>query len=77
MDAEDRWYFTAGNVIGGLGGLIAFIWICIAAVGSVGWVVGIALGWIPAALGALVCYLLLRLLWLPALGLIAFALFRS
>jgi hypothetical protein len=70
---EDRWYWATGDVIGSIGGLIAFVWICFAAINSVGWVVGIALGWIPAGLGALACYLLVRILWLPAIGLIALA----
>lgn len=52
-----------GNVCGGLGGLIAFFAIYIAAVGSVGWVIGIAIGWIPAYLGALLTFFLLRYLW--------------
>ncbi len=74
---EDRWYWAAGNALGSIGGIIAFIWIYIAAVGSVGWVIGIALGWIPAILGALLCYVLLRLLWLPAMLLIAAGLLKA
>lgn len=67
MSDEDRWYWATGDVIAGIGAVICFISIYIAAVSSVGWVVGIALGWIPAYLGAALCGLLLRFLWLPLL----------
>ena len=59
------WYSTVGIVIGGLAGAIAYISVCIAAVRSVGWVVGIALGWIPAGLAAALAFFLGRYLWLP------------
>jgi len=36
-----------GNWIATIGGVIAFFAVWIAAVMSVGWVFGIALGWIP------------------------------
>lgn len=67
MDAEDRWYWAAGDVIGVIGAVICFISIYIAAIASVGWVLGVALGWIPAYLGAALCGVLLRFLWLPVL----------
>ena len=68
---DNGWYGVTGSVMGFLGGAIAFIAIWIAAVGSVGWVIGIALGWIPAYLGAFASFFLLRYLWLPAALLIA------
>lgn len=74
---DEGWYGATGNVIGGLGGLVAFIAIYIAAVASVGWVVGLALGWVAASLGCIVAFLLLRFLWLPALLLVAFALMQG
>lgn len=71
---DDHWYGFVGNIGGFLGGAVAFIAIYIAAVGSVGWVIGIALGWFPAYLGAVLCFALVRYLWLPAILLIAGAL---
>lgn len=68
---DDGWYAITGTVIGWLGGVVTFIGIYIAAVSSVGWVVGLALGWVAAYLGAALCFFLLRFLWLPALLLIA------
>lgn len=75
-DSDDAWYWNAGTIIGSLAGIVTFIAIYIAAVGSVGWVIGIALGWVPAALGSIVCYILVRLLWLPALLMIGAFLIR-
>lgn len=72
---QNHWYWTTGQVIGTVGSIIAFFAIYAAAIGSVGWVIGIALGWVAASLGAAACYYLTRLLWLPALLLIALGLF--
>lgn len=71
---EDSWYGIGGNIFGFLGGAVSFIAIYIAAVSSVGWVIGIAIGWIPAYLGAFACFLFLRYLWLPAILVIVGAL---
>lgn len=68
---EDRWFEMIGNGIGGLGAIIAFFAIYLAAIGSVGWVIGIALGWIPAYLGGMLTFFFLRYLWpLLLLGLL-------
>lgn len=67
---NETWYGIGGSTLGFLGGAIAFITIYIAAVGSVGWVIGIALGWIPAYLGAVAAFIFLRYLWLPSIILI-------
>jgi hypothetical protein len=61
----------AGPVIGGLAAAMTFVIVWIAAIGSVGWVFGIALGWVPAWLAAAVAYAFFRVLWpLPLLGLL-------
>jgi hypothetical protein len=52
-----------GGLVGGLGGLVAFVAVYLAAIESAGWVVGIALGWIPAFLVAAIVYFLGRYLW--------------
>lgn len=71
---DDTWYGIGGSILGLLGGAITFIAIYVAAVGSVGWVIGIALGWIPAYLGAVAAFIFLRYLWLPSIVLIVGAL---
>jgi hypothetical protein len=42
---------------------LVFIIVYVKAVQSVGWVIGIALGWIPAALAAVIAYGAIRYLW--------------
>lgn len=72
MATESDWFDNTGMVIGSLAGLITFIIVYIAAVGSVGWVFGIALGWIPAGLASGLAYLIFRYLWwLVLFGVIA------
>lgn len=68
--SDQTWYGIGGSILGFLGGAVTFMAIYVAAVGSVGWVIGIALGWFPAYLGALACFVFLRYLWLPAILLI-------
>lgn len=63
----DGWVAVVGIFAGSIAALIAFIWVYIAAVGSVGWVIGIALGWFPAMLAAGVAFLVFRFLWPLAL----------
>ena len=63
MATESDWFDNTGMVIGSLAGLITFIIVYIAAVGSAGWVFGIALGWIPAGLASGLAYLIFRYLW--------------
>lgn len=63
MATESDWFDNAGMIIGSLASLITFIVVYIAAVGSVGWVFGIALGWIPAVLASALAYLVFRYLW--------------
>lgn len=71
-DRVDRWVWNAyswiGMLLGGVTALVTFIAVYIAAVGSVGWVIGIALGWIPAGLAAAIAGTLVRWLW-PLLAL--------
>lgn len=52
-----------GGLIGGLGGLLTFALVYLAAIDSVGWVIGIALGWIPAFLAAALVFFVGRYLW--------------
>ena len=63
MDEPEGWYQWTGVIIGSLAALITFIIVYIAAIGSVGWVFGIAVGWVPAGLAAAVAFGVLRWLW--------------
>ena len=56
-------YLGIGLLFGWLAGIITFVAVYIAAVGSVGWVIGIALGWIPSMLAAGLAYFIFRWLW--------------
>ena len=58
-----KWEESVGLWLGALAAVAAFGGVYIAAVGSAGWVVGIALGWIPAVLAAVASFLLFRYLW--------------
>ena len=62
-DRENNWYLAIGTISGGIAALITFIGVMIAACNEAGWVIGIALGWIPAALAAAVAFVLVRFLW--------------
>ena len=53
----------AGPLFGGLAAAITFLAVYIAAIGSIGWVFGIALGWIPAGLASVLAYAVFRYLW--------------
>lgn len=63
MPDADSVIEAIGAVAGLIAGVITFIAVYIAAVGSVGWVIGIALGWIPAGLAAVLVGLIFRYLW--------------
>ncbi len=56
-------YLGVGTLIGGLTGLAAFVAVYFLAIDSAGWLLGIALGWIPALIAAAVAAVLLRYLW--------------
>ena len=56
-------YLGIGTLIGALTGIATFLAVYLLAIDSVGWPVGIALGWIPAAIAAAVVTVLLRYLW--------------
>ena len=56
-------FSVIGGLVGGLGGIVTFLVVYLAAIDSVGWVIGIALGWIPAFLAAAVVYFVGRYLW--------------
>jgi hypothetical protein len=62
---------SIGDWIAGIGGIIAFFAVWIAAVMSVGWVLGIALGWISAALAACLAAVILKWGW-PVIALVIF-----
>ena len=58
-----------GTFAGLVGAILVFLAVYAAAIGYSGWVVGIALGWIPAILAALVAGFIFRYLWwLIAIG---------
>ena len=66
---------TSGALIGAfsgiVGALLVFLAVYAAAIGYSGWVVGIALGWIPAILASLAAGILFRYLWwLFAIGIV-------
>jgi hypothetical protein len=60
---ENGWYAKTGIIVGSIAGFVTFFSVWIAAVGSVGWVIGIALGWIPALLASLIAYVVGAFLW--------------
>jgi hypothetical protein len=67
---EDLWS-AIGAFSGIVGAILVFLAVYAAAIGYAGWLVGIALGWIPAILGALVAGFLFRYLWwLFAIGIV-------
>jgi hypothetical protein len=69
-------YAGVGFVVRWIAAITTFIAVYIAAVASVGWVIGIALGWIPAGLAAAIVGWLVGALW-PLLALaIAFAVYK-
>jgi len=66
------------NWTGLLAAAAAFIVVYAAAVSSVGWVIGIALGWIPAYLASCLAFFLVRVfLWFAVLGLLAVVFFLA
>jgi hypothetical protein len=58
-------YRSFGLGVGGLVGILAFLAIWIFLIARFGLVFGTALGWIPAALGAMVVSVAVSWLWLP------------
>jgi hypothetical protein len=66
---------STGKGLGAIGAVIVYFGIWIAAADSAGWVIGIALGWIPAAILAAISYAVLRYMWWLVL-LIGIYLFR-
>lgn len=62
-DDDLGWFGVTGTVVAYFAAVVTFIAVYIAAVGSVGWVIGIALGWIPAGLASGVAFLVGRYLW--------------
>jgi hypothetical protein len=74
--SEDSGYFKIGSFFGGIVAFITFFAVWYAAAQSAGWVVGIALGWIPAGIAAAIAGGLTMLLWLPVLLLIGYLLLK-
>lgn len=74
-DDDPGWFSITGIIVGLFAAGITFIAVYIAAVASVGWVVGIALGWIPASLAASLAFLIGRYLWWLAVLLLAVAVY--
>jgi hypothetical protein len=56
-------YDAIGCMLGGVGGLCAFVAVLVAAIASTGWFVGIILGWLAAALACGATFFVLRYLW--------------
>lgn len=56
-------YHATSEIIGFLAAAAAFIGVYIGAAASAGWVIGLALGWIPAVIAAGLCYSLTKALW--------------
>lgn len=57
------WEATVGYWLGVTAAALSFVGVYLAAVASVGWVLGIALGWIPAGLAAVAMFFLFKYLW--------------
>jgi hypothetical protein len=64
-------YLRIGHALGSIAGLVTFFSVYVAAIDSVGWVIGIALGWIAAVLASTVANRIAKYLWGPILFLIA------
>lgn len=56
-------YDTTSEIIGFLAAAAVFIGVYIGAAASAGWVIGLALGWIPAGIAAALSYPLTKALW--------------
>jgi hypothetical protein len=69
----DGWFADIGMAAGEIAWVVAFLAVYIAAVGSAGWVIGIAMRWIPASLAAPAAFLVLRYLW-PVIFIVALVL---
>ena len=59
----DGWFARIGLVASWIGWVGAFLGVYIAAIGYAGWVIGLALGWMPALLAALAASAVLRHSW--------------
>jgi len=60
---SDGWFARIGVVAGWGGFVAAFLAVYIAAIALVGWIFGLALGWIPAFPAAWIASVLLRQHW--------------
>jgi hypothetical protein len=56
-------YQAVGEVGGALAAFATFVGVYAAAVASVGWVIGLALGWIAAGIAGAIAYALVKYLW--------------
>jgi len=70
---KGQWYWVYGFWPAAVGAVIGFFaaWIC--SVDLFGFGVGLAVGWIPSLLAAVLAYYAVRLLWAPLVGLLAMA----
>ncbi len=50
MDSREREYLQAGEPIGAMLGVGAFIIAYVASIAAMGWILGLLLGWIPASM---------------------------
>ena len=63
-------YLKIGEMLGGVAAFVTFVGAWIYAITTAGFVLGVALGWIPAALLAVIVAVAVRFLWGPILFII-------
>jgi hypothetical protein len=63
QSAVESAYSTFGEILGFICGAAAFLIVYAAAISSVGWVIGLALGWVAAGIAASLAYLAGKHLW--------------
>jgi hypothetical protein len=67
VEAGKEYYEGFGTFLGALGAIAAFLGVYAAAVASVGWVIGLALGWVAAGIAASITFAVVKYLWPLAL----------
>lgn len=70
---KEQWYWIAGFWPAAAGAVIAFFAAWIASTDLFGVGLGLAFGWLPALLAAVLAYYVVRLLWAPLAGVLAMA----
>jgi hypothetical protein len=70
---DDEWYWTVGNILGGLVAIISFIASWVYCASEYGYLLGFGLGWLPSIILAVILFFATKFLWGPVLGLIGLA----